>query len=130
MASSLNVVQLIGRTGGEPTMRCTAAGQAVTTFSLATDRRGSKGDEPSGPDWHRIVAFAKLGEFCNAYLTKGRLVYLSGRLSYRTWTGQDGQQHHGTEIVASDVVLLDRRPSGDTADVAEAELVAGDDLPF
>jgi len=80
MASSLNVVQLIGRTGGEPAMRYTAAGQAVTTFSLATDRRGSKSDEPSGPDWHRIVAFAKLGEFCNAYLTKGCLIGVSSDL--------------------------------------------------
>ena len=130
MAKSLNQVALIGRTGAEPAMRYTAGGQPVTTFSVATDRRTSKRDEDAGPDWHHIVAFGALAEFCNAYVSKGRLLYLSGRLSYRTWTGQDGQQHHTTEIVASDVVLLDRRPSGDAADGAEADLEGGDALPF
>ena len=130
MAKSLNQVALIGRTGAEPTMRYTAGGQPVTTFSLATDRRTGKHDEDAGPDWHRIVAFGTLAEFCNAYLAKGRLLYISGRIAYRTWTGQDGQQHHNTEIVASDVVLLDRRPSGDAADAVDAQLEGGHDLPF
>ena len=130
MAKSLNHVALIGRTGAEPDLRYTAGGQPVTTFSLATDRRTRKRDDDAGPDWHHIVAFGALAEFCNAYLSKGRLLYASGRISYRTWTGQDGQQHHSTEIIASDVVLLDRRPTGDVADVAEAELQGGDDLPF
>lgn len=132
MAKSLNQVALIGRTGAEPAMRYTAGGQAVTTFSLATDRRTGKRDEDSGPDWHHIVAFGTLAEFCNAYLSKGRLLYVSGRLSYRTCTGQNGLHHHSTEIVASDVVLLDRRPSGDAPDAndPEAELARGHALPF
>lgn len=130
MAKSLNVVHLIGRTGGEPAMRYTANGQPVTTFSLATDRRSSKRDDDAGPDWHHVVAFGALAEFCNAYLSKGRLLYLSGRLSYRTRTGLDGQPHHSTEIVASDVVLLDRRPSGEVPDAGEAELNSADDQAF
>lgn len=130
MANSLNLVQLIGRTGREPEMRYAANGQPVTTFSLATDRRASKREEGVGPDWHRVVAFGTLAEFSNQYLAKGRLVYISGRISYRTWTSQDGQQRHSTEIVASDVVLLDRRPSGETPDAGGAELSDGDDQPF
>ena len=76
------------------------------------------------------MAFGTLAEFCNAYLAKGRLLYISGRLSYRSWTGQDGQQRHSTEIVASDVVLLDRRPSGEAADAVDGQVVSGNDLPF
>jgi single-strand DNA-binding protein len=130
MANSVNHVQLIGRTGREPEMRYTSNGQPVTTFSLATDRRTSKREEGAGPDWHRVVAFGTLAEFSNQYLAKGRLVYVAGRLSYRSWTGQDGQQRHSTEIVASDVVLLDRRPSGEIPDAGDAELNSGDDQAF
>lgn len=130
MANSLNLVQLIGRTGREPEMRYAANGQPVTTFSLATDRRTSKREDSAGPDWHRVVAFGALAEFSNQYLARGRLVYIAGRLSYRSWTGQDGQQRHSTEIVASDVVLLDRRPSGEAADAVDGQVVSGDDLPF
>ena len=95
MAKSLNSVHLIGRTGREPSMRYASNGKPYTTFSLATDR-WSKAEGQTEPDWHAIVCWDKLAEFANQYLSKGRLLYVSGRLSYRRWTGQDGQPHHAT----------------------------------
>jgi len=130
VSASLNSVHLIGRAGREPEMRYTSSGQPVTTFSLATDRRTSKLDDDPGPDWHRVVCWGKLAEFSNQYLTKGRLVYIAGRLAYRTWTGQDGQPRHSTDIVASDVLLLDRRPDGELPVPSDAEPAEGDAIPF
>jgi single-strand DNA-binding protein len=131
VAKSLNVVHLIGRTGREPSMRYTGAGKPCTTFSLATDRR--KADGQTEPDWHAIVCWDKLAEFANQNLSKGRLLYVSGRLSYRVWTGQDGQPRHTTEVVAGEILLLDRPPAADAADggqPADAATADGDDLPF
>jgi len=128
MSQTVNVVQLIGRAGRDPEMRYTAEGQAVAQFSLATDRRAAKPGTETETDWHRIVCWGKLAEFAHEYLRKGRLVYVSGRLVYRTWTGKDGQQRNGTEIVANDLVLLDRKPTGDGAPATEE--AGPDDFPF
>lgn len=128
---SLNVVHLIGRAGREPTMRYAATGKPYTTFSLATDRRAKAGDQTE-PDWHAIVCWDKLAEFANQYVGKGRLLYVSGRLSYRTWTGQDGQSRRTVEIVAGEILLLDRpAPAGDADGDGHAEATNDDDeLPF
>ena len=129
---TFQVTYLIGRTGREPSMRYTGAGKPYTTFSLATDRR-SKADGQTEPDWHAIVCWDKLAEFANQYLSKGRLLYVSGRLSYRVWTGQDGQPRHTTEVVAGEILLLDRPPGAPAADAVQpgdAATADGDDLPF
>ncbi|MCL5108039.1 MAG: single-stranded DNA-binding protein [Chloroflexi bacterium] len=125
MSFSLNRAELIGRLGQDPEMRFTPEGQAVTKFSLATDRPVKAGAQPE-TDWHQIVCWRKLAEFAGQYLSKGRLVFVAGRLTYRSWEGKDGLKHYRTEIVASEVVLLDRRPESDAQPSARAE----DDLPF
>jgi len=109
MAKSLNRVQLIGNLTRDPELRYTPQGTAVCTFGVATNRTwttdtGEKRDEA---DFHRVVAWNKLGELCSQFLTKGKKVFVEGRLSTRNWTGQDGNQRTTTEIVISDMILLD-----------------------
>lgn len=109
MSFSVNRAELIGRLGRDPEMRYTPEGQVVTKFSLATDRPVKAGSEPQ-TDWHQIVCWGQLAEFAGEYLAKGRLIYVAGRIVYRSWEGKDGQKRYATEIVASELVALDRRP--------------------
>ena len=102
MPMSLNRAELIGRLGRAAELRFTAEGQAVATFSLATDRPAKAGTR-SEADWHRVVCWGKLGEFAGSHLIKGRLVYVSGRLAYRSWEDKDGQRHRATEPEAAQV---------------------------
>jgi single-strand DNA-binding protein len=127
MPFCLNRTELIGRLGQDPETRYTPDGQAVSKFSLATDRPAKPGTH-SEPDWHSIVCWQKLAEFAGEYLTKGRLVFVAGRLTYRSWEGKDGQKHHATEIVAAELIPLDRKPNGDlhVVDGRDDEV----DLPF
>jgi single-strand DNA-binding protein len=127
MPFSLNRTELIGRLGQDPETRYTPDGQAVSKFSLATDRPAKPGTQ-SEPDWHSIVCWQKLAEFAGEYLTKGRLVFVAGRLAYRSWEGKDGQKHRATEIVAAELIPLDRKPNGDLHVVDGGDDEA--DLPF
>ena len=120
MAQSLNRVLLIGRLGRDPEMRYTADGEAVTTLSLATDRP-PKPDGAAETDWHRVVCWAKLAEFAGQFLAKGRLVCVTGRICYRSWESRDGQRHRTAEIVAAELVLLDRKPDAEPADAPPME---------
>ena len=114
MARSLNRVQLIGNLTRDPELRYTPNGNAVCTFGLATNRTWTtdSGEKREEVDFHRIVAWNKLAELCSQFLTKGRKVYVEGRLSTRNWTGQDGQQKTTTEVVIDDMILLDNKQSG------------------
>ena len=123
---SLNRTDLIGRLGRQPDMRYTAEGHCVTKFSLATNRPVRAGADPE-TDWHQIVCWGRLAEVAGEYLDKGRLVYVAGRLTYRSWEGQDGQTRRVTEIVASELILLDRRPDAESREVSGE---TDDDLPF
>lgn len=120
MARSLNRVQLIGNLTRDPELRYTPSGTAVCSFSLATNRSWTTdtGEKHEETEYHRIVAWNKLGELCSQFLVKGRKVYVEGRLSTRTWTGQDNQQRTTTEIVIDDMILLDNK--GQTAGSSEA----------
>lgn len=109
---SINRVILIGRLGRTPEMRYTPEGQAVTRFSLATDRPVRAGAHAEA-DWHHVVCFGKVAEFAGQHLDRGRLVCVVGRITYRSWEGRDGQNRRATEIVASEVEALDRKPNGD-----------------
>src|SRR5437588_7215753 len=111
MARSLNRVQLIGNLTRDPELRYTPNGNAVCTFGLATNRTWTtdSGEKREEVDFHRIVAWNKLAELCSQFLTKGRKVYVEGRLSTRSWTGQDGQQKSRTEVVIDDMILLDNK---------------------
>ncbi|CAN5158818.1 single-stranded DNA-binding protein [soil metagenome] len=114
MARSLNRVQLIGNMTKDPELRYTPSGTAVCTFSIATNRSWTtdSGEKHDETDFHRIVAWRKLAELCSQFLVKGRKVYVEGRLSTRTWTGQDGTQTLSTEVVIDDMILLDSKGAG------------------
>ncbi len=118
--------ELIGRLGRAAELRFTAEGQAVATFSLATDRPAKAGTRAEA-DWHRVVCWGKLGEFAGSHLTKGRLVYVAGRLAYRSWEDKDGQRHRATEVVATEIILLDRRPEAEPEETDQGD---DDALPF
>jgi single-strand DNA-binding protein len=109
---SVNRLVLIGRLGRSPELRYTPEGQAVTHFSLATDRPVKAGAERE-TDWHQVVSFGKVAEFAGQYLDRGRLVCVIGRITYRSWEGRDGQTRRMTEIIASDVVALDHKPNAE-----------------
>lgn len=109
MARSLNRVQLIGNLTRDPELRYTPKGTAVCSFSIATNRSWTTdaGEKKDEADFHRIVAWNKLAELCSQFLTKGKKVYVEGRLSTRNWTAQDGGQRSTTEVIISDMILLD-----------------------
>ncbi|MBI3955562.1 single-stranded DNA-binding protein, partial [Candidatus Gottesmanbacteria bacterium] len=110
---SLNKVQLIGNMTRDPELRYTPAGTAVCTFGLATNRSWTTqtGELKEETEFHRIVAWNKLGELCSQLLSKGRKVYVEGRLATHSWTGQDGAQRTSTEIVIEDMIILDSKKS-------------------
>ncbi len=119
MASrSLNKAILIGNLTRDPELKYTPSGTAVCTFGVATNRSWTTGDGQTKEDtqYHRIVAWQKLAELCGKLLTKGRKIYLEGRLTYRSFTGKDGQQRSITEIVLDDFIVF-----GDGKRVGEPE---------
>lgn len=111
MARSLNRVQLIGNLTRDPELRYTPQGTAVCTVGLATNRSWTtdSGEKHEETEFHRIVAWNKLAELCSQFLVKGRKIYVEGRLSTRSWTGQDGTQKSVTEVVIDDMILLDNK---------------------
>jgi single-strand DNA-binding protein len=111
MARSLNKVMLIGNLTRDPEMRYTPAGAAVCTFGVATNRQWTteSGEKKEDAEFHNIVAWNKLAEICAQLLKKGRKVFVEGRLSTRTWQGADGAQRNRTEVVISDMVILDKK---------------------
>lgn len=124
MARSLNRVQLIGNLTRDPELRYTPNGNAVCSFGLATNRswKTDTGEKHEEAEFHNVVAWNKLAEICSQFLVKGRKVFLEGRLSTRNWTAQDGTQRNKTEIVISDMILLDsRRSEGETANTTQRE---------
>jgi len=107
MSNDLNRCEFIGRLGKDPDVRYSPDGAAVCNFSLAV---GWKTKEKEGVEWVRVVAFGKLGEICGEYLTKGKQVYVSGRMTTRKWTDKDsGQDRYSTEIVADQMQMLGAR---------------------
>ena len=111
MARSLNKVMLIGNLTRDPEMRYTPQGTAVCTFGVATNRSWTTdtGEKKEDVEFHNVVAWNKLAEICAQLLKKGRKVYVEGRLSTRSWQGQDGTQKQRTEVVISDMVILDKK---------------------
>ena len=134
--ASLNKVMIIGNLGGEPEMRFTPNGNAVTSFQVATNRvyNTAEGERKTETEWFRVVTWNKLAEQCNQFLSKGRLVYVEGRLHTSSWEGQDGQKHYRTEIIADKVTFLDRQATGPLADDRSEGAAAGDidadEIPF
>src|SRR5262245_37353984 len=111
MAKDLNKVQLTGRLGADPELRYTVHGSAVATFRVASNRswRSAAGEEHEDTEWFRVVAWNRLAEVCKTYLSKASRVYIEGRLQTRQWTDQSGQTRSVTEVIASDMLLLDSK---------------------
>jgi single-strand DNA-binding protein len=112
--SSLNKVMLIGHLGKDPEIRYTSEGSPVANFSLATsenwtDKNGSRQERT---EWHTIVAWTKLADLAKRFLSKGRQVYIEGRIQSREWNDRDGNKRRTTEIIATQMVLLGGRPQG------------------
>ena len=111
MPKDLNKTLLIGSLGTEPELRYTPQGTPITTFRMAVSRtwRDGEGNAHEETDWFTIVAFNRLAEICGQYLQKASRVYIEGRLQNRSWEDQAGEKRYRTEIVASDVIVLDGR---------------------
>ncbi len=148
--ASLNKVMLIGNLGRDPEIRYTPDGSPVANFSLATtdywtDKNGTRQERT---EWHNIVAWTRLADLSKRFLSKGRQVYVEGRLRTREWTDRDGNKRRTTEVIASQMVLLGARgesteqqaqtagpqqtpPSnGDAEPGIEERGITDDDLPF
>lgn len=110
----LNKCMIIGNLGADPEMRYTANGNAVTTFRVATTRSfsGTDGERREETEWFSVVTWNRLAETCAQYLTKGRQVYVEGRMQTRSWDGNDGAKHYRTELVAETVKFLGNRGDG------------------
>ncbi len=112
MSNSVNKVILVGRLGKDPEVKYTQGGTAVARFSLATDEvwKDQSGEKQQKTEWHNIVAWNKLAEICGQYLSKGRLVYIEGRLQTRNWEDKEGNKRTTTEIRADNMVMLGGKP--------------------
>jgi single-strand DNA-binding protein len=124
---SLNKAMLIGNVTRDPELRYTPNGTPVCSFGLATNRSwmpegGTERREET--EFHRLVAWNKLAELCSQLITKGRKIYVEGRLQSRSWETPDGEKRSSTEIVIEDMMLLDARPDGSSAVKAREEAPA------
>lgn len=114
---TVNKVILIGNLGADPEIRYTAGGQAVANFRLATSENwtNKEGQREQRTEWHRVVVWGKQAELCKEYLSKGRQVFVEGRLQTRQWDDKDGNTRYTTEVVAQGVRFLGGR-GADTRD--------------
>lgn len=121
--AGVNKVILIGNLGKDPELRHTPQGMAVANFPIATSENWNdkSGQKQERTEWHRIVVWGKLAEFCSKYLSKGRKAFVEGKLQTRAWEDKDGQKRYTTEIVATGVQFLDS---------ASSSASTSDDDPF
>ena len=113
--ASVNKVILVGNLGGDPEVRFTKGGQAVANFSIATSEKWTNkdtGNKEEKTEWHNIVAWGKLGEICGEYLSKGKQVYIEGKIETQNWEDNDGNMRHKTQIVASNMTMLNGANGG------------------
>lgn len=136
----VNKAILIGRLGKDPEVRYTPDGTMVTNFNLATDEqwKDKSGEKVQKTEWHRIVTFGKLAEICGNYLVKGKLIFVEGRIQTRSWEDKDGVKRFTTEIIASNMQMLDSKAQSKADDSSlEASSASSnnagtptDDVPF
>lgn len=117
MIMNLNRAQIIGNLTRDPELRQVPSGQSVCSFGVATNRAytDKEGARKEEVEFHHVVAWGKLAEICSQYLTRGRQVFIEGRLRTREWQGQDGAKRNRTEIVAENMIMLGSRPGGASA---------------
>ena len=133
----LNKCLLIGRLGKDPEMRYTPGGDAVVTFSMATDEsyKNKDGEKTQKTEWHNIVVWRKLAEICGQYLTKGSLIYVEGKIQTRMWEDKEGVKHYKTEIVIDTMRMLgggsgDDKNSAGKRERQEEAPQRDEDVPF
>jgi len=114
MSKGVNKVTLIGNLGEDPSLRYIESGDAVCNMSLATNESytDSDGNEVQKTEWHDVVAWGRLGEVCNEYLSKGSQVYFEGKLQSRSWEDDDGNTRYSTEVKAQEMMFLDSNRNG------------------
>jgi len=128
----LNKVMLMGNLGGDPEMRYTPAGKAVTTFSVAANRSWqdrATGEQHKDTTWFNVVAWEHLADVAVKFLHKGDPVYVEGRLQTRSWDAPDGSKRYKTEVVAQEIILLPRGEAGGEG-FAGGEEEAGEEAPL
>jgi len=138
--AGVNKVILVGRLGRDPEVRYTPSGAAVANFSIATSEEWKDkdtGEKQERTEWHKIVAWRRLGEICGEYLRKGSQVYIEGRLQTRPWEDRDGNKRYTTEIVAQAMQMLGpagqegrAQSTGERHPVEEPIGIPEDDIPF
>jgi single-strand DNA-binding protein len=109
MAKGINKVILVGNLGADPDVRFTSSGAAICRLSVATSETWvdkQSGEKQERTEWHRVVAFGKLGEICGEYLAKGRQVYVEGALRTENYTDKQGVDRWSTEVIAVEVQFL------------------------
>lgn len=140
----INKVILVGNVGQDPEVRYMPSGGAVANISVATSeswKDKQTGEQMDRTEWHRVVFFNRLGEIAGEYLKKGSKIYIEGSLRTRKWQDKEGAERYTTEIVASEMQMLDRRgeenlqydqPEVKQQKVVEPQPVAeiDDDIPF
>jgi single-strand DNA-binding protein len=146
--AGVNKVILLGNLGRDPELRYTQGGQAVANFTLATSENWNdkNGERVERTEWHRVVVWGRVAELCSKYLSKGRSVYLEGRIQTREWEDKEGQKRYTTEVNAQTVQFLgNNRSEGSEASRGEntqpesipadstgggGPPAPGDDIPF
>ncbi|OGF14653.1 MAG: single-stranded DNA-binding protein [Candidatus Eisenbacteria bacterium RBG_16_71_46] len=127
--SGVNKVILVGNLGANPELRHTQGGQTVANLRLATTERWTdrSGQKQEATEWHRVVVWGKQAEIVGQYLTKGRQVYIEGRIRTRSWQDQQGQKRFTTEIVAQNVQMLGGRGERSADDSSAPATVPADE---
>ncbi len=123
MALTLNKAQIIGNLTRDPELRYTPQGTPVCSFSVATSRSwraNENSDWQEETEFHNIVVWSKLAERCGEQLSKGKKVYIEGRIQTRSWESQEGEKKYKTEVIAEDIIFLERKPREEGAEHHEA----------
>jgi single-strand DNA-binding protein len=133
--ASLNKVMLIGNLGKDPEVRFTASGQAVAGFSLATSEKfkGKNGEWEERTEWHNITLWGKLAEISGEYLSKGKTIYVEGRLQTRKWQDKSGNDRYTTEIVGDKMQMLSpkgEKSGGDNSPAPKSSSSNYEEPPF
>ncbi len=135
----LNKAMIIGHLGRDPEVRYMQSGQAVANFTVATSEKfkGRDGEMQERTEWHKVVFFGKLAEIAGQWLSKGKQVYIEGRIQTREWTDKDGNKRYTTEIVGQEMVMLGGKGDGGGGGYSGADDYeppssgpADDDVPF
>jgi single-strand DNA-binding protein len=145
-ATMINKVILVGNLGADPEVRYTQSGTAIANFRVATTETWKKpdGSKEEKTEWHRVVAWNRLGEICGEFLNKGSRVYIEGKIETRKWQDKEGKDRYTTEIVAREMKMLSARGAGDGGNSGNSggsgrqfndepshpESMMGDDVPF